>query len=208
MKSISFVILLVTTLVLSGCASTQKLSEADRMRAKTVAINTKVQKGELFLLAPSGANIGLMFGAIGGAAVSGSMNDQQTAFRAFLDKHSVSIEAIVRDEFEKVLRDSGKVTIAAGDSAAFPVINVSVPQYGFGVTHLLSSNVVPVMQIKTEMTDAAGKVMWSESERILPSIASPMDTTTWVQLHDNPRTIEQQWRKAAHYLAQKVVATL
>jgi hypothetical protein len=208
LKNLSLVILLAANLVLTGCASTQRLSEADRMRAKTVVVNTKVEKGQLFLLAPSGANIGLMFGAVGGAAASGSINDQQAAFGAFLDKNAVSIESIVRDEFQKVLRDSGKVTIAAENNPALPVISVSVPQYGFGVTHLLSSNVVPVMQLKGEMTDSAGKVMWSESERILPSIASPMAPTTWAQMHDNPKSIDEQWRKAAHYLAQKVVETL
>jgi hypothetical protein len=208
LKNLSLVILLAANLVLTGCASTQRLSEADRMRAKTVVVNTKVEKGQLFLLAPSGANIGLMFGAVGGLAASGAINDQQAAFGAFLDKNAVSIESIVRDEFQKVLRDSGKVTIAAENNPALPVISLSVPQYGFGVTHLLSSNVVPVMQIKGEMTDSAGKVMWSESERILPSIASPMETTTWAQMHDNPKSIDEQWRKAARYLAQKVVQTL
>ena len=73
---------------------------------------------------------------------------------------------------------------------------------------MLSSNVVPVMRIAGKMTDRDGKVLWAESETILPSIASPMETTTWVKLHDDPKTIEQEWRKAAHYLAQKIVATL
>jgi hypothetical protein len=58
------------------------------------------------------------------------------------------------------------------------------------------------------LTDSSGKVLWSESERILPSIASPMETTTWKQLHDDPKMIDAQWRKAARYLANKVVGTL
>jgi hypothetical protein len=208
LKNLGLVILLAAHLVLTGCASTQRLSEADRARAKTVVVNTKVEKGQLFLLAPSGANIGLMFGAAGGLAASGAINDQQAAFGAFLDKNAVSVEAIVRDEFQKVLRDSGKVAIATEANPALPVISVSVPQYGFGVTHLLSSNVVPIMQLKGEMKDSTGKVMWTESERMLPSIASPMEPTTWTQMHDNPKSIDEQWRKAAHYLAQKVVETL
>jgi hypothetical protein len=58
------------------------------------------------------------------------------------------------------------------------------------------------------MKDSTGKVMWTESERMLPSIASPMEPSTWTQMHDNPKSIDEQWRKAAHYLAQKVVETL
>lgn len=208
MKNIKSVAVLFIALILTGCASTQRLSEDDRARTKTVAVTSKVQKGQLFLLAPSGANIGLMFGAVGGAAASGALNEQQTAFNGFLDAHSVSIDAIVHDEFEKVLRESGKVTVVAEGSAGIPVMSIAVPQYGFGVTHLLSSNVVPVLQIKCQLNDASGKLLWSESERMLPSIASPMESTTWAQLHDNPKNIEEQWRKAAHYLAKKVVETL
>lgn len=161
-----------------------------------------------FLLAPSGANIGLMFGAIGGAAASSTIESQQTAFGNFLQTNSVSIDAIVRDEFEKALRASGKMEISAADNATVPRLTISVPQYGFGVTHLLGSSVVPVMQIKGELTDSSGKVLWTESERMLPSIASPMDSTTWKQLHDNPKEIEQEWRKAASYLAKKIINTL
>ena len=195
-------------LVLTACGSTQRLNETDPTQLKTVTVSNSVQKGPLFLLAPSGANIALMFGAVGGLAASGSLNNSQAAFGAFVDAHAVSIDAIVREEFEKVLRESGKVAIVAPGSTAVPVLSIAVPQYGFGVPHMFSSNVVAVMQIKCALTDSSGKVLWSESERILPSIASPMETTTWAQLRDNPKLIEAQWRKAAHFLATKVVNTL
>jgi hypothetical protein len=184
------------------------LSETDRTQLKTVTVSPSVQKGPLFLLAPGGANVALMFGAVGGLAASGALNNAQAAFGAFVDTHGVSIDAIVRDEFEKVLRESGKVTIAAPGSSAVPVMSIAVPQYGFGVPQMFSSKVVAVMHIKCALTDSSGKVLWSESERILPSIASPMETTTWAQLRDNPKLIEAQWRKAANFLAKKVVATL
>lgn len=208
MKKLKTILVLAIAVMLSACASSQRLSEADRAKSKTIALEKTVQKGQLFLLAPSGANIGLMFGAIGGAAASSTIESQQTAFGNFLQTNSVSIDAIVRDEFEKALRASGKMEISAADNATVPRLTISVPQYGFGVTHLLGSSVVPVMQIKGELTDSSGKVLWTESERMLPSIASPMDSTTWKQLHDNPKEIEQEWRKAASYLAKKIINTL
>jgi hypothetical protein len=195
-------------LLLSACASTQRMSATDRAQLKSVAVSNSVQKGPLFLLAPGGANIGLMFGAVGGLASSGAMKSNQAAFDGFVASHGVAVDAIVRDEFEKALRESGKVNIVAAGGPGIPVMTVAVPQYGFGVPHLLSSNVVAVMHIQGTLTDSTGKVLWSESERILPSIASPMETTTWKQLHDDPKLIEAQWRKAAHYLAKKVVDTL
>lgn len=207
MTNFKAVAMLVMTLVLSACGSTQRLSETDRTQLKTVAISNSVQKGPLFLLAPGGANIGLMFGALGGLAASGTLKSNEAVFASFLDTHSVSVDTIVRDEFEEVLRESGKVSIAKPGATA-PVLSIAVPQYGFGVPHLLSSNVVAVMQIKCALTDSSGKVLWTESERILPSIASPMGTTTWAQLRDDPKLIEAQWRKAANYIAKKIVATL
>ena len=208
MKNFKAVAVLAMTLVLSACGSSQRLSETDRTQLKTVTVSNSVQKGPLFLLAPGGVNIGLMFGAVGGLAASGTLKSNEAVFGAFLDAHAVSVDAIVREEFEKVLRESGKVTIAKPGTAAAPVLSIAVPQYGFGVPQMFSSKVVAVMQIKCALTDSSGKVLWTESERILPSIASPMETTTWTQLRDDPKLIEAQWRKAANYLAKKVVATL
>lgn len=208
MQQLKTMAVIAMVLMLSACASTQRLSDADRSTLKTVSVSASVQKGQLFLLAPGGANIGLMFGAVGGLAASGSIDSAQSAFSGFLDTHAVSVDTIVREEFEKALKESGKVAVVAAGSAVAPVISIKIPQYGFGVPHLLSSNVVAVMQIECALTDSSGKVLWSESERILPSIASPMETTTWAKLHDDPKLIETQWRKAAQYLAKKVVATL
>jgi hypothetical protein len=43
---------------------------------------------------------------------------------------------------------------------------------------------------------------------MLPSIASPMEAKTWEELSKNPKLIEEEWRKAARYLAKKVVEDL
>jgi len=208
MQKMKTLVVLSVALLLSACASTQRLSESDRSGLKAVTVSTDVKKGKLFLLAPGGANIGLMFGAVGGLAASGTLDANQVAFSTFVDAHAVSVGAIVREEFEKVLRESGKVAVVAAGTRGAPMMTVAVPQYGFGVPHLLSANVVAVMQIQCALTDSTGKVLWSESERIFPSIASPMETTTWKQLHDDPKMIDAQWRKAARYLATKVVGTL
>jgi hypothetical protein len=208
MQKVKMMAVVAIALVACGCASNQRLSDADRATLKTVKINETVNKGNLFLLAPSGANVGLLFGALGGATASGSINDSQQAFASYVDKNAISIEKIVREEVELALRESGRLAIANGDSAGAAVVNVSVPQYGFGVTHLLSSNVVPVMQIKCDIVDASGKVIWSASERMLPSVASPMESTTWTTLHDDPKQIEQRWRLAAKHLAKNIIKEL
>ncbi|HKA39881.1 MAG TPA: hypothetical protein VKD25_08930 [Burkholderiales bacterium] len=208
LQRLGLVIVIPFALVIYGCAATQQLSDSDRARIKATTINSKVEKGPVFLLAPGNANVGLMFGAIGGAAASGSIEDSRQVFAAFLEKNSISIEKIVREEVEQALRESGKLAIVSPGDSSTPTINIAVPQYGFGVTHLLSSNVVPVLQIKCDMVDNSGKLLWSANDRMLSSIASPMQPTTWEQLRDNPKQIEEEWRKASRYLARKIIGDL
>jgi hypothetical protein len=203
------VAVLAVALILSGCAATQKLSDEDRAKFKSAKISGSVEKApQVFLLAPSGANIGLMFGAVGGLAAGASIEESQNAFVAYLDKNSISVEKIVREEIEAALRASGKLAIASPGDAAAPVIKIAVPQYGFGVTHLLADKVVPVLWIKCDMVDSTGKLLWSANERMLPSIASPMEPTTWDELRANPKRIEEQWRKASRHLGKKIVDEL
>lgn len=202
------VAIISVVLLVSACATSQPLSDTDRAKFKSTKISAAVNKGQLFLLAPSGANIGLMFGLVGGLAAAGPIEESRQVFATYLEKNSISIERVVREEIETALRQSGKIAIVSLEDPALPTINISVPQYGFGVTHLLSSNVVPVIQIQCDMIDNSGRVLWSASDRMLPSIASPMESTTWEQLRDNPKQIEEQWRKASRFLANKIVAEL
>ena len=184
------------------------MSADDRQKVKAVRVSESVEKGQVFLLAPGGASASLMLGAVGGAASSGAIADAQANLADHLAKHGISIEKIVRDEVLNAIRSSGKLSIASAADAQAPSLKIEVPQYGFGVTHLLSSNVVPVLQVKCEMVDPSGKVIWAASERMLPSIASPMDATAWTQLTSDPKQMEAQLQKAARFLAEKLVQEL
>jgi hypothetical protein len=206
----SLAALVAVVLIASGCAAPpQRLSEADRNQARTVRISETVQKApDVFLLAPSGANIGLMFGAVGGLAASGAIEAPRKPFQEFLLRNSISIEKIVREEIDQVVRQSGKVTIVGPEDTSAPVIQIAVEQYGFGVVHLLSSNVVPVLKIKCEMVDNTGRTLWSAGDWMLSSVFSRMESTSWEELRDNPKRIEQQWREASRLMAKTIAEQL
>jgi len=191
-----------------GCATSQKMAAEDKARITSIQINDSVEKGQAFLLPPGGASVGLMFGAVGGAVSAGSIANAQEAFTAYLATNSISIERIVREEITNAIRDSGKFSITATPDTSAPSIKIAVQQYGFGVTHLLSSNVVPVLHIKCDMIDGNGKIIWHASDRMLPSIASPMVALPWDQLTSDPKQIEEQLRKAAKFLAEKLIKEL
>lgn len=206
--SIKLALIGMVAVVLSGCASTQRMSDEDRAKVKAAHISSSVEKGQAFVLPPGGASVGLMFGAVGGLASSGAIQDAQTAFTVYLQKNNISIERIVQEEFESALKASGKLEVMASANPSIPTIKVAVPQYGFGVVHLLSSNVVPVLQLSSEMVDGTGKVIWRASDRMLPSIASPMDSVAWADIANSPAEIEKRLRAAAAFLSKKLVSEL
>jgi hypothetical protein len=200
--------------IASGCAAPAvKLSDADRARVKTVRISDTVQKPpEMFLYAPSGggrvaAMTGMMFGAIGGAIGGAASAESQKGFAAVLEKHSVSIEKIVREEVERALRASGKFALAdAGDTSA-PVVNIVVLQYGFAAGSPLDSDLWPVLTMKCDLVDNSGRLLWTATEQLLRWPESPQPTPM-EDLRDNPKTVEAQWRKAARFLADKMLGEL
>src|SRR6478752_7710037 len=99
LSSMKLALLALAVALLAGCAASQKMSAEDRGKVTSAKFGP-VEKGQLFLLAPSGANIGLMFGAVGAMAASGKIEDNTKIFSDFLDKNGISIEKIVREEVE------------------------------------------------------------------------------------------------------------
>lgn len=198
MQQMKRLVVLAAVLALSACASTQRLSEAERAQLKYVAVSKTVDKGQ-FVLANGGGKVGDLFG---------SATSPENAFETFVEAKGVSIGTIVRDEFEKALRDSNKVTVVQPGKTTAPVISIAIPKYGFGAPLPLHPDVMAIMQIQCALTDSTGKVLWTGTAQIYPSVGNGPEGTTWKQLHDSPWVVEDQWRKAARYLAQKAVATL
>jgi uncharacterized lipoprotein YbaY len=209
-RAIGFAALGLAALLLAGCAGpVQRVAANDRAALKSVRINEQVTKAEhAFLLAPNGANVGLMFGAIGGAAAASSIDAPRRPFEEFLARSDISIEKIVREELQAELQRSGKMAFTTTPGQERAVLNIQVAQYGFGVTHLLGSSVVPVLMVKCELTQGGNRVVWSAGDRLLPSVAHPMASVPWESLRNNPALIEDQWRKAARLLAKNIAATL
>jgi hypothetical protein len=207
LSSMKLGLLALVVAVLAGCAASQKMTAEDRGKVTSAKFG-QVEKGQLFLLAPSGANIGMMFGAVGGAIAGSKAEDNTKIFSDFLEKNGISVEKIVREEVEAALRASGKLAVAGVGDASAPTLKISILQYGFGVPHLLSKNVMPAMYVKCDLNDAGGRLVWSANDRVLPSIASQMEPTSWEAMRDDPRKIEDEWRKAARIVAKNIVSEL
>lgn len=193
---------LALSFLLAGCGTTSLVSDPARKSIKAVTIDATVAKPpQMFYLGP-GDGGGLMFGAIGGAIASGPIERSRVAFQAFIEQKGISIEKLVREEVEAAVRSSGKLAIAPGGGT----LKITILQYGFGVPHLASSFVVPIVGFQCDILDANGKLVWSTSER-LSTLGNPVEPVRPEAMRDDPALIEKTWRAAAKHLAANILGT-
>lgn len=198
---------LLLSVLLTGCASTQKMTEQDKKRIEVVKLNTKVERPKDMYYFGPGASVGLLFGAVGGAIAGAANIAPGNAMLSFAEQNGVRIEEIVSQEFEGALRESGKLKIVdmPGDKGA--TINLSVIQFGFSVPNGFSSKLVPVVSFKSEMVDAGGNVIWSARDGVLP-LGNPVEGEPADALRSNAKAIEAAWRAAVKHIARNMINDL
>lgn len=198
---------LLLSVLLTGCASTQKMTEQDKKRIEVVKLNTKVERPKDMYYFGPGASVGLLFGAVGGAIAGAANIAPGNAMLSFAEQNGVLIEEIVSQEFEGALRESGKLKIVdmPGDKGA--TINLSVIQFGFSVPNGFSSKLVPVVSFKSEMVDAGGNVIWSARDGVLP-LGNPVEGEPADALRSNAKAIEAAWRAAVKHIARNMINDL
>jgi len=173
--------------LLSGCATTQNLSDDDRQKISVVRINSNVQKAPaMYYLGPESAG---------------------NALRNLAETNGIFIEKIAFQEIDAALRLSSKLKVSDSGEATEAIINVTVIQYGFSVPNLFTTNLVPVVTIECEMVDAAGKVIWRERDSVL-TLRNPAASMSLQTMRDDPKRIEIAWRLASKRIAGNIAKTL
>jgi hypothetical protein len=202
--SFRLIVLIPAAVLIGGCAATQTISDQDRKQVSSVTISGGVANPpSMFYLGPGGA-AGLMFGAIGGAIASSSIEDSRKAFQAYVDKNGISIEKIVLEEVSMAIRQSGKFPLADKPQDGGAVITVSIVQYGFSIPNGFSSKLVPILGVRCEMKGATGKVLWSAQEHTRP-LGNPVEPAEPEAIRNDPKAMEASWRAAAKHIAAAVV---
>ncbi len=195
------IFLFALLLVLSGCATTQKLSDEDRTRIRAVRINSTVQKApNMYYLGP-GTGIFFAFGAIGGAVAAATSIAPAKALQEFAEKNGIFIEKIAFQEVDAAFRQSGRLKVSDSEEPTDAVVNVIVYHYGFGISHGFSSRLGPVIGIRCEMVDAAGRVLGSAFDFV---VKSPVEPMTLEEMRDDPKRIASAWRAAAKLVAGNI----
>jgi hypothetical protein len=183
----SILLVLITSIFLSGCASTQKLSTADRKKIEAVYINTNVEKVMYYNFGPADNKI----------------------LETFAEQNNIFIDKIVVEELNTALRQSGKIPVADSASQSSATLNISFIMYGFSKPDLISSTLVPIASIKCSMIDLSGKIIWSASDRVSSiRFSNPAEPMTLDEMKNNPKLIENAWRAATKKVVANIVKEL
>jgi hypothetical protein len=182
------------------------MSQQDRARVKTVAIDGSVQKpNQMSYLGPSGG-VGLMFGAIGGAVVAGSEMSAGQALQMHAQKNNINIENIVANEVSTELKASGKLSIVEAGKTQDATLKITIKQYGFSIPNGFSSKLVPTLSFSCELLDEKGKQIFIAGDSVMP-LGNPVDGVSVDELKD-PLLIQRLWKAAAQSIAKKVISQL
>jgi len=195
---------LASLTLLSGCATRQPISQADKVAVTAVVVNKTVSVPEkMYYLGPGGAT-GLMFGAIGGALAAPGIESSRADFQSKIGESEVTIRTIVLEEMLSKFRESGKFPLAESSPQDATTLNISITQYGFSIPHGFSSSLVPILRITCELKNSSGRVLWSETSGTMP-LGNPVESIPADIVQKNVSTRNAAWRGAAKAIAKNIV---
>jgi hypothetical protein len=206
--------LLCLCLFAGGCAQVPHVNDPGRSKIDTVVIERNVPKPEqLYYLGP-GSMGWMMFGVVGVAvgqatgAVAATTSEPAALLLDHIKKNGIEMDRIAYEEVDAEMRHWGRLTVLDAPPAA-PVPNVgtlkiAVLRYGFSIPNGFSSRLVPLVILKFELVDAAGKVVWSSNDRTHP-LGNPVEPLTVEEMRDNPKSIEIAWRGASRYISKRLL---
>jgi len=195
---------LSTILILGACASTQPLKESDRKGITTVAVSPDVRVSPELYYFGAGSSFGLLFGAVGGAAMAAANQGPAEQLRQFATQNNISIEEIVRKQFTAQLV-TRRFRVSDGNADA--TFKLDVRQYGLSVPTGFSSDLVPVLTVHAELLNGNGQVMWSTTKRVHP-LSGVSDSVPLETIRGNPELLRTMWTQAAQQVVLEMMETL
>jgi hypothetical protein len=187
---------------LTGCATRQPITSADKQTVKAVVVNKDVPVPEKMYYLGQGGAAGMAFGLVGAVAVSMDQSKADAQHKAL--RSDELIKKIVMEEVTAKIRESGKMPLSETAAPGASTLNLSVLQYGFSVPTAFSSKVVPILMVKCELQDSTGRILWSATDRTMP-LGNPVEAIDPTVIDADPAAREAAWRSAAKAVANSIV---
>jgi hypothetical protein len=192
--------LILTLVVLSGCAGSIQLAENNRSRLTAVYLDDEISfKHDMYYMGPGASLLGAV-----GALTQLSPGEQ---LHKIAEDHDIRMDTLVRQAMIDSLNASGKTGLCDNADQASAVMKLEVRAFGFSVPHGFSSNLIPVLDVKAELHDPAGQIIW-RSVKSLPFVNCPITPMPAKEIWGNVENIRSTWTGAAQYVARIIVADL
>jgi hypothetical protein len=214
MKKISAWYSLAAIVLLSGCATSQSLSNADRSRIKTVTLNPKIEAVPLRYYAfGRGLQSVPLSNSEGGQtttvlSINNGGDPSLSAGKATMDfmaMQGITIENILHDEFVREWNDRRIFLMVDKDGDA--EITLRIWSYTLGIPSALSPELRPGLGVEALIKDKTGNVIWRKR-----SVVSPLDssfpTHTVDAMEENPDLFKEVCAMEAQTLVKDLLNDL
>lgn len=193
-------ILLVLCLLLNGCASTAHLSDEYCQKISKVYINEDVKipvKASYWGGNPVATGL---FGPIGFLVSQETVKkEREEQIDDFMEGNDINIGEICINVAKSILMQNEKLStkmLVNNPDDADTYLTLEVEIYGLGQEGPMTSNYVPMLNIKATLTDREGVVLWKGYGYIHP-MKSGMFAMPFDNYFDNPSILKDRFTRAA-----------
>jgi hypothetical protein len=191
-------------LALVGCASSTALKQGDRLSIQTVNVAENVELTEdMFYQGPKENLLGVTFGIFSLPYVEGSKAKTEDIIKAVMKKNKIDVCEIARSQFVNKLENVKIFNLASeGSDAEF---RLSIPYYGLGQTHGLSSQLKPLIGVKgTLITNRNNKLVW-EKYAYVTNLNSETPSRTLEEYLGDTKSLEQAFNLASSIVINELI---
>jgi hypothetical protein len=197
MQKILVLFSLAAIVLLSGCATSQTLSDADRSSIKSVTLNPKIESVPLYYDTIGTATALVV--AHDNNAVSGAVETE------FMANHGIKIEDIVRNEF--VQQWNSRRVFPLVDKNGDAEITLKINYYILGIPNIFSPALRPGIGIEAIIKDKTGKEVWKKSSVTTP-LNSSLPKHTWDEMEVNPALFKEAFELATRKVVKDLLDDL
>jgi hypothetical protein len=200
--------------LLSGCAGGpgQSLSAADR------ALVRSAQVGDIKVTQPmsyqaKGAGVGAVFGILGAVAESAARSsappDEANSLARAVGPDHALLKEVVKTEFVTAASQRSGIEFVDGPgSAPAARLDLTVNLYGFGRSHLLASQVQPLLNMTATLTGADGRVLWRKSDFVSALSSANAQAYDVERLIQQPELLRAAIRQVTTIVVRNIVDDL
>ena len=200
MKALLALMVVIMSVVISGCASTGALGKSDLAKLGPVRLSTDVDAPKTAYYHGAASNFETM-GLIG-AAIATIDRPVDQALTEYLEKENIDIRKIVLERFSVALKNT---TLSEKmDSHGDNEMKIRIEGYGLGKGAGMSNNMRPSLRIIVTLVSSKKEVLWEGSARV-GGATEELPIKTIEEWMKDPEALRAAFSRAADMASSKVL---